>query len=467
MTAKPAPAIAAPSVTAPNITAHRAPIAHLVGDPRAMGVENAFEVFDDGLLVVEHGHITALGPYEDLRATLPTDPAADFTLTEHDPDQSLIIPGLIDTHVHMPQLDMIGAYGAQLLDWLNTYTFPTELKCADKAHADALADIFIDQLLAHGTTTALVFATVHAHSADAVFTAALARDMRLFAGKVLMNRHAPDALLDGEDLGEADTIALIERWADVGRLGYAITPRFAPTSTSEQLAMAGRLLDRFPGTLMHTHLSENTGEIAWVGELFPDCNSYLDVYRQHGLLTDRSVFAHCVHLDDEEASALHTAGAAMAFCPSSNMFLGSGLFNTKRACGCSGKIGLGSDVGAGTSLSLLKTMGDAYKVAQLSGHALDPVESFYMATLGGAQALNVADKIGNVSPGKEADFVVLDLHAPTLLHRRLSGRTDARDALFAASILGDDRTIAQTHIAGVRQYTKPTDHTRNTLTHIQ
>lgn len=443
----------------PTVSAHRGPIAHLLGDPRAMGLERAFEVFDDGLLVVENGRVTALGPYDALRHTLPTDSLADLTIHRHDPDRSLIIPGMVDTHVHMPQLDMIGAYGAQLLDWLNTYTFPTEHKCADKTHADVLAQVFVDQLLAHGTTSALVFATVHAHSADAVFTAARARDMRLVAGKVLMNRHAPDALLDGDDLGEADTIALMERWAGVGRLGYAITPRFAPTSTPAQLAMAGRMLERYPDTLMHTHLSENTGEIAWVSDLFPDCQSYLDVYRQHGLLTDRSVFAHCIHLTDEEHRALQDAGAAIAFCPSSNMFLGSGLFNTQRACDCTIKIGLGSDVGAGTSLSLLKTMGDAYKVAQLGGHALDPVESFYMATLGGAAALNLGDNIGNLAPGKEADFVVLDLHAPTLLSRRLQAQTNARDALFAASILGDDRTIAQTHIAGVCQYAKPTEDT--------
>ena len=422
-------------------TAYRASILHSLADPSVVGVENSYAYFEDGILLVEDGHILQVGHAEQLLPTL-----GDVTL-EHFQD-ALITPGFIDTHIHYPQTGMIASYGEQLLDWLNTYTFPNEQRFADATHAQEVAEFFLDQLLCNGTTTALVFATVHPESVEAFFSAAYSRNLRMIAGKVLMDRNAPEYLTDTAESGYAQSKALIERWHEKGRLHYAVTPRFAPTSSNEQLSAAGKLFGEYPRLYMHTHLSENRQEIEWVRQLFPQQSGYLDVYDHYGLIGPRAVFAHGVHLCDDECQRLAQTGSAVAFCPTSNLFLGSGLFNLRKLEAHGVRVGLGTDVGAGTSFSQLQSLNEAYKVMQLQGEKLDPFKSLYLATLGGAQALYLDDKIGNFLPGKEADFVVLDYHATALLKRRIDNSTHIAERLFALTILGDDRAVKATYSAG-------------------
>ncbi|MFK8330018.1 guanine deaminase [Pseudomonas sp. BJa5] len=422
--------------------AYRAAILHSIADPAEVGVEASYQYFEDGLLVVDNGKISALGHASELLPTL----AADIEVEHH--QDALITPGFIDTHIHFPQTGMIGSYGEQLLDWLNTYTFPCEKQFADKAHADKVAKIFIEELLRNGTTTALVFGSVHPESVDAFFEEAQRLDLRMIAGKVMMDRNAPDYLTDTAESGYLESKALIERWHGKGRLHYAVTPRFAPTSTPEQLTLAGQLLGEFPDLYMHTHLSENLKEIDWVKELFPERKGYLDVYDHFQLLGERSVFAHGVHLCDEECQRLAETGSAVAFCPTSNLFLGSGLFNLPQAEKFKVKVGLGTDVGAGTSFSLLNTLNEAYKVMQLQGARLSPFKSLYLATLGGARALSLDDRIGSLQAGNDADFVVLDYKATALMDYRIQQSNSIDETLFVLMTLGDDRTVKRTFAAG-------------------
>ncbi|UVM23508.1 guanine deaminase [Pseudomonas wadenswilerensis] len=422
--------------------AYRAAILHSIADPAEVGVEASYQYFEDGLLLIDNGKISALGDARDLLPTL----AADIEV-EHYQD-ALITPGFIDTHIHFPQTGMIGSYGEQLLDWLNTYTFPCEKQFADKAHADKVAKIFVEELLRNGTTTALVFGSVHPESVNAFFEEAERLDLRMIAGKVMMDRNAPDYLTDTAESGYIESKALIERWHGKGRLHYAVTPRFAPTSTPEQLTLAGQLLGEYPDLYMHTHLSENLKEIDWVKELFPERKGYLDVYDHFKLLGQRSVFAHGVHLCDDECQRLAETGSAVAFCPTSNLFLGSGLFNLPQAEKFKVKVGLGTDVGAGTSFSLLNTLNEAYKVMQLQGARLSPFKSLYLATLGGARALSLDDRIGSLQPGNDADFLVLDYKATALMDYRIQQSNSIDETLFVLMTLGDDRTVRQTFAAG-------------------
>jgi guanine deaminase len=400
---------------------------------------------EDGLLLVEDGHVVACGDYAALRDLLGDALVEDLT-------GKLITPGFIDTHIHFPQVDIIAAHGAQLLDWLEQHTFPAEAAFADPAHAAEAATFFVDELLRNGTTTALVFGSVHKGSVEALFRVALERDMRLIAGKSLMDRNAPDGLTDTVESSRADMESLIADWHGKGRLGYAVTPRFAISCSDEQLAMAGEVLAENPGVWMQTHLSENQREIDETAALFPAAKDYLDVYYGFGLVGPRSVFAHCVHLQGEAFQRLAAAGSAVAFCPTSNLFLGSGLFPLEEACAHGVKVGIGTDVGAGTTFSILHTLGEAYKVGQLRGAALDPFHALYLATLGGARALDLGDKIGNLAPGKEADFLVLDLTATPLLARRLAGDRSLENRLFALTVLGDDRVVERAYLAGVERH---------------
>jgi len=425
-----------------SLQAYRAALLHAVDDPSRVPAEEAIVAHDDGLLLIEDGHVAAFGAWAELAPTLP----AEAELIEL--PGRLITPGFVDAHTHYPQTDVMAAWGSQLLDWLNNHTFPAELAFADRAHADEAAGFFLDQLLRNGTTSALVFCTVHKASVDALFEAALARNMRLVAGKVLMDRGAPTGLLDTVETGRTDTEALIRAWRGRGRLGYAVTPRFAVTSTAAQLAMAGEVAAAHPDVLIHTHLSENLAEIDRVAELFPGAKDYLDVYARHGLVTDRSVFAHCVHASDDSLKRMAAAGASAAFCPSSNLLLGSGLFSLRQACRCGVNVALGTDVGAGASFSQLAMMGEAYKVSQLAEEPLDPFQAFHTATLAGARALKLDDRIGNLEPGKEADFLVIDPAATPLLARRTAAARTWRERLFALSLLADDRAIAATYLAG-------------------
>ncbi len=431
-----------------QIKAYRAALLHCLADPREVGIEASHEYFEDGLLVVEDGKVVRNGHAADLLSTLP----AGTEVIEY--KDALITPGFIDTHIHYPQTGMIASYGEQLLDWLDTYTFPTERAFADKVHAGEVAQVFLRELLRNGTTTALVFGSVHKESVDAFFEQAHKLDLRMIAGKVLMDRNAPDYLTDTAESGYADSKELIERWHGKGRLHYAVTPRFAPTSTPEQLALAGKLFQEYPDLYMHTHLSENRKEIEWVRELFPERKGYLDVYDHHGLIGARSVFAHGVHLCDDECQRLSETGSAVAFCPTSNLFLGSGLFDLEKVEGFGVRVGLGTDVGAGTSFSQLQSLNEAYKVMQLQGKKLDPFKSLYLATLGGARALYLDDRIGSLQPGKDADFVVLDYKATPLIEYRLSQARSLEERLFALMILGDDRAVKETYAAGVSVHRK-------------
>jgi guanine deaminase len=399
----------------------------------------------DGLLLVEHGRILACGDHEALKGQLGETPVQSFP-------GRLITPGFVDVHIHFPQSDVIAAHGEQLLDWLERHVFPAEAAFADPVHAAEAARFFIAELLRNGTTTALVFGSSHRTSVDALFAEAQRRDMRLIAGKTLMDRNAPDGVRDSVDSGRRDTLDLIDAWSGKDRLGYAVTPRFAIACSDAQLAMAGDILAARPDVWMQTHLAENPAEIARTASLFPAAKDYLDVYDRFGLMGPRSVFAHCIHLDDDAFGRMARAGSAAAFCPTSNLFLGSGLFDFQRAQANGVKVGIGTDVGAGTSFSVLHTLGEAYKVGQLRGHALDPFQAFYLATLGGARALGLGDKIGSLEPGKEADFLVLDPAATPLLARRMAGAASLAERLFALSILGDDRVVEHAFLAGVRQH---------------
>lgn len=427
-------------------TAYQASFFHCLGNPSLSAESDAVEYLDDGLLIVSNGIVDALGNASDLLAGL----SADIEVVDH--RGMLVVPGFVDCHVHYPQTDIIASYGEQLLDWLNRYAYPQEVRFSDPAFASEAAEFFTDELLRNGTTSALVFATVHSQSVDAIFAAAQKRNMRLIAGKVLMDKNCPDNLSDTAEAGYAESLALIEKWHGCDRLSYAITPRFAVTSSEEQLAAAGRLASEHPGVYVHTHLAENTAEVDLIAKQFPWSRSYLDVYDRFDLVRERSVFAHCLYLDDQDRATLATQGAAIAFCPTSNLFLGSGLFDLQAAHNAGIKVGTGSDVGGGTSLSSLRTLSEAYKVLQLQGQSLSAFAAFYLATLGGATALSLEDRIGNFATGKEADFVVLDTAASSIMRRRFETTEGIAEQLFALMMLGDDRAVSATYLAGRKAY---------------
>ncbi|MCL4746637.1 MAG: guanine deaminase [Burkholderiaceae bacterium] len=421
--------------------AHRATLVDFTADPRSAGA-GARRHLADGLLVVREGRVEQIGTAAELLGRL----GPDTRLIDH--GAALLMPGFVDTHLHYAQTDMIASHGERLLEWLQRYTFPTERAFSDPEHAREVAGFFVDELLRNGTTSAMAFATVHPASVDAIFAAAEARSMCLIAGKVMMDRNCPDDLRDTARSGYDDSAALIERWHGRGRLRYAVTPRFAPTSSDDQLRAAGQLLDDYPGVYLQSHLAENADEVRWVAELFPWSRSYLDVYERFGLLRERAVYAHCIHLAEDDLGRMAGSGAAVSFCPTSNLFLGSGLFDLERATGAGTRVGVGTDVGAGTSFSILRTLDEAYKVAQLGRAAMSPLDAFYLATRGGARALRLEDELGSFEPGCFADFVVIDSGATPLLARRWAQARDIDEKLFLLMTLGDDRAIAQTWVKG-------------------
>jgi len=424
------------------IKAFRSSILHFTEDAQA-------EYFDDGILLVdgETGTVNAVGDAKDMVAKLDGIEIQQY-------ENKIIMPGFIDTHIHYPQVDVIASYGEQLLDWLNNYTFPTELQFKDPEFASETANFFLDELLKNGTTSALVFGTVFKESVDAFFEASSQRNTRMICGKVMMNRNAPDGLCDDVQSSFDDSQALIDQWHGNGRQLYAVTPRFAITSTGEQLEKAGELLKNNPSVYMQTHLSENKAEIAFVKELFPERSSYLDVYDHYGLLGDRSVFAHGVHLDEVDYKRLSETGSSISFCPTSNLFLGSGLFDLQASKDFNVQVSVATDVGGGTSFSMLQTLNEAYKIGQLKDYSLDARQAFYMMTLGNAKTLQLDDKIGNFESGKEADFVVVDLASTALMERKQSKCKTLDEVLFSLMMLGDDRAISETHVAGKLAYKK-------------
>jgi guanine deaminase len=429
-----------------SVSAYRGTVLHFLADPGESDDPNAVQLFEDGLLVIEQGRVKAAGPTQQLLSSLPK--GAELM----DYSDCVLMPGFIDTHIHYPQVDVIASYGSQLLDWLERYAYPAEQRFADASHAREAADFFLTELLRNGTTTALVFASVHALSVEMFFEQAAARNLRMIAGKVLMDRNCPEGLRDTAEGGQRESAELIEKWHGRGRLGYAITPRFAGTSTELQLELAGKLARDHPGTHIHSHMSENTDEIGWIRQLYPWSRSYLDVYERFGLLRERAVYAHCIHLDDEERGRFAQSGSSASACPTSNLFLGSGLFDFDASLAAGMRVGMGTDVGGGTSYSMLRTLSEAYKVSQLKRQRLSPWRAFYLATLGGARALRLDGEIGNFAPGKEADFVVLRLASTPMLERRMRAASTFAEKLFALMMLGDDRAVAATYILGAPAY---------------
>ena len=423
-----------------SLASYRGNVLHFRADPAFD--PDAIRWHEDGLLIVDDGKVVAAGDYATLAPALPPGAAV------HDWRGKLIVPGFIDTHLHYPQTDMIASPAPGLLPWLETYTFPTERQFGDPAHAGDVAGFFLDELLRCGTTTAMVYCTVHKESVDAFFEASTRRGLRMVAGKVLMDRNCPEFLRDTAEGGARDTEDLIRKWHKQGRSLYAITPRFAPTSTGAQLRLAGELAAAYPDTFIQTHVSENEDECSWVKSLYPGARSYLDVYDQAGLMRERAMYGHCIWLDDRDFARMADSGAAAAICPTSNLFLGSGLFDFARADAARVAMSLATDVGGGTSFSMLQTMNEAYKVARLKGSYLPAARMFYLATLGAARAMRLDGVIGSFAPGAEADFIVLDPRATPLLARRNEHCNKLEELLFALALLGDDRAVSATFSAG-------------------
>jgi guanine deaminase len=429
-------------------TALRGPALTFSGDPFVSGIDATMQYESDAIVAIAGGKITQFGPAAAVKAALPP----GTHIYEYGPD-ALILPGFIDCHVHYPQTQIIGAYGEQLLDWLEKYTFVAEQQFAAVAHARAVANVFLDECVRNGTTTVASFCTVHAHSVDAFFEAAALRGMRTIAGKCLMDRNAPAALRDTAQRGYDESKSLIDRWHGKGRASYAITPRFAPTSTAEQLELAGALWKEHPGTYLQSHVSENRAEVEWAKQIFPGRAGYLDIYDHYGQLGPRAIYGHGVWLTEAELARLHESGTAIAHCPTSNMFLGSGLFDLRRAKQAHRpvRVGLATDIGAGTSLSMLATMGAAYKVAQLGGGTLPAPLAFYLATRGAAQALYLDDRIGSIADGMEADLIVLNMKSTPLIGFRMSRCESFEEALFVQMTMADERAIRAVMIGGKLQ----------------
>ena len=435
-----------------RVTAIRGPALTYTGDPFQSGLEATMVYEPDAIVAMAGGKIAHFGPARAVRAKLP-----QGTKVVDCGRDALITAGFIDAHVHYPQTGIIGAFGTQLLDWLNRYTFVAEQRFADKRHARAVARVFLGECLRNGVTTAAVFCTVHPQSADAFFEEAGKLGLRMIAGKVLMDRNAPAALRDTAQAAYDDSKALAAKWHGRGRLIYAVTPRFAATSTPAQLEAAGALKRELRDAFVQSHISENLAEVAWVKELFPERNGYLDVYEHYGLLGQRTIYGHGIHLTEAELARMHESGTAIAHCPTSNFFLGSGCFDIGRATRAERpvRVGLATDVGGGTTLSILQTLNEAYKAAQMNGHALSAGHAFYLATRGSARALYLEDRIGSLAPGMEADLVVLDLKSTPLIAFRMKHAADLAEALFIQMTLGDDRAVRATYVAGKRVYDRP------------
>lgn len=417
----------------------RARLLSFLRDPQRPEDTDSFRYIEDGGLLIEDGLITAFDDFARIDTT-------GAEIIDHRPH--LVMPGFIDTHLHFPQTQVIASWAAQLLDWLNDYTFPEETRYSDPALCATMAKAFLDLLTAHGTTTAVAYASVHAASVEALFTEAHSRNMRLITGKVMMDRNAPEGLRDTAQSGYDDSKALIARWHGKGRLGYAITPRFAITSSPAQMEAAQALAAEHPECHIQTHLSENHAEIALSCELYPQAVDYTDIYARYGLLRENSLLGHAIHLSDREIGALAEAGARPVFCPTSNLYLGSGLFNDAKLRAAGLVNGIASDIGGGTSYSMLQTLAEGYKVLQLQGQRMHPYRAFHWITRGNAVALGMEDRIGTLEAGSEADLVVLDAHATPAMALRMARARGLMDELFTLQVMGDDRAVVQTYLAG-------------------
>jgi len=424
-----------------STTILRGRILSFTAEPQSIEDTDCYRFHEDGAVAMSGGKIVACGTYEEIVGRF-----CGAEIIDHRPN--LILPGLIDTHLHYPQMQVIGSFGTKLLDWLNKYTFVEEQKFGDPQHCARIADLLFDALLRHGTTTAVAYCSVHKTSAEAFFTAAEQRDLRMIAGKVMMDRNAPDALCDTPQSGYDDSRALIEKWHGRGRMNYAISPRFAITSTPTQMEMAQALMQEFPDCYMQTHLSENHDEIKFTKELYQSARDYLDVYEMYDLLGPKSLFGHCIHLEDRERQAMTDTGSVAVFCPTSNLFLGSGLFDWAGLGNQGVRTAVATDIGGGTSYSMLRTMDEAYKVLQLRNQVLGPLHSYYMMTLGNARALSLDEKIGTLETGTEADVIVLDARATPAMELRMETVETLSEELFVLQTMGDDRSVTATYVAG-------------------
>jgi len=398
----------------------------------------------DGALWVTDGRIAAFGDYAAVRSSAPEG------IEEIDHRPHLILPGFIDMHLHFPQMQVIASYAANLLEWLNSYTFPEECRFVETDHAARIATHFYDELIRHGTTTAVAYCSVHKTSADAFFAQALKRGMCMVGGKVMMDRNAPQGLLDTPEMSYDETRAVIADWHGKGRNHVAITPRFAITSTPAQMRAAQALAEEFPDLHIQTHLSENHDEIRYTLELYPQAKDYTDVYAHYGLLGSKTLLGHAIHLSEREADALSEAGAVAVHCPTSNLFLGSGLFPMKALMRREKpvRVAVATDIGGGSSYSMLRTMDEAYKIQQLLGERLNPLESFYLVTRGNAEALSMVGDIGTLEPGTAADLIVLDATATPAMKLRMETVKTLPEELFLLQTMGDDRAVVQTYVAG-------------------
>lgn len=433
-----------------SVTAIRGDVLTYKNDPFQNDMSECLVYESDAIIIMEDGKITEFGPASKIKKNVPP----KTQIKEY--KNCLITAGFIDCHVHYPQIQIIGAYGKQLIDWLNKYTFVAEQSFNDKDHAREVAKYFLNECLKNGTTTSSVFCTVYPQSVDAFFEESEKLNMRNIAGKVMMDRNAPDELTDTPQQGYDETKTLIEKWHENGRQLYSVTPRFAPTSSPEQMEMTGAVWNEHPGTYLQSHISENKSEVVWVKELFPERAGYLDVYDHFGQLGPRAIYGHGIYLTENELQRCHETGTAIAHCPTSNLFLGSGLFNIENAMKPERpvRVGLGTDLGAGTSFSMLQTLNEAYKVAQINEYPLSSGQAFYLATRGSAHSLYLEDKIGTIAAGMEADLVVLDLNSTPIIKYRMSYCENLEEVLFVLMTMGDDRAVHTTYVSGLPVYEK-------------
>jgi len=446
------PMIAAHTETVAPMIAIRGPVLTYTGDAFVEGLASTMRFEPNAIVAMSGGKITHFGAASKVRSKLPAG-----TMVRVYGNETIILAGFIDCHVHYPQTQIIGAYGEQLIDWLNKYTFVAEQQFARKAHAREVAKIFLKECLRAGTTTASVYCTVHPQSVDAFFEESEAHGMRMIGGKIMMDRNAPGALTDTPQKGYDESKALINKWHGKGRQLYSVTPRFAPTSSPEQMEMTGALWTEHPGTYLQSHISENQGDVAWVKELYPQRSGYLDTYEHYNQLGPRAIYGHAIWLTEKELQRCSETGTAIAHCPTSNQFLGSGLFNLDNAKKAERpvRVGLATDLGAGTSFSMLQTLNETYKIAQLNGNKLSAGHAFYFATRGTAHSLYLEDKIGSIAVGMEADVIVLDLKSTPIIEYRMRHCKDLNEALFIQMMMADDRAVLATYVAGRLSYSRP------------